>query len=1203
MTRRQFSGIFFAAVLAVFSAGNSPGAVIPVHADGDYVTSVVYKLNGTTLTPGSDGTYTVEDGTKYEIDVTFAESEGNQFPTPTFTYQLPSGITPVATSGSMDIVFDTGSGSITYSGNTYSIDSNGLVTVNWNTSDTEGYAAFLNSTNVSFTLIFTGVFNNTNNSLVFSSSVKNNVTISDTAAVTVEKTASAYDASTNTVTYTATVTGQTGTSTNVVVTDTLSGTALTLDTSSISISKSPDTAEDPVQTSVSEDGFVYTIPVVAAGDVYTFTYTASVDVDGITGTGTASQTENDISVVSDENTTPVTDTTDLAGDIDYTDISKDAVLVSETDNQALVKWTVTYGDADVAASLAGFTLTDTLAWLSDRLSFDVNGVAGDAYNGNDPGLIITATTTTSSGTSETTTYVSWSDLNVTSSSQSWSWTIPDDAVGNTVYTIVYYTVYDTTDLVTRAYLSNTVNDGHNHSATDGVAIGTTDIGITKSLSDISYTDYTATWTLTLTVPAAGLTDAYLIDEYPNKQIDGVTYYDTLYYDDTAGAYAVTVSGLLDGESYTLDTTNTNHLRIDFSSNYTDTDGTAYELMPSSASRTITVTIVTNINQEWLAAAASSSSVNYRTHINKATFSGNSQSVTARDRFYTNPSGVSKSASKSGYPFGYYASPYDSSAYFITTSTADSDLPVWKFRITLSGVYGDITVTDEFDTDLFEIVPETAELTDNRRVIGYSTWNGKYSYVDVEGNSSKATVTSIDTGATFYIASEDMPKYNNDADLYYPTYFIDYYIRVKDEEALQELREICAEEGTDLTATLTNSVTYDRNVASVSYYYTYEGVTKEIVNDAYEGDDGYTYADFEIVLNPTAADLDPDSDTLEASDTWSDSLAVMADSFVFTDADGNDISDSVVYDISGHTATFTIPDATAVTVTYSARILGTGSIEYSNTATLMGYIAGDSSTTTVSSTGSGSGSLFRIYLLKYETGNLNQTLSGAVFSLYRLDLLGNKVPVTDSNGNIVTVTTDEEGKATLYGSLTDDGWALYENVQYYLHEETAPDGYYTLDEDIPFQVNSSTQDWDNYLYINGDTILIPNEECAEITFTKVWDDGSDRYGDRPGSDEFASWLHLYQTVDGVTTEVTDYTIQITENGNSWLVRFTDLPIIDGTYSVQEVIPDDSTYTADYGSDDTEYVTDGGTLTNVSHHVTTSTVLQTRIVPDTADSRAE
>lgn len=132
-------------------------------------------------------------------------------------------------------------------------------------------------------------------------------------------------------------------------------------------------------------------------------------------------------------------------------------------------------------------------------------------------------------------------------------------------------------------------------------------------------------------------------------------------------------------------------------------------------------------------------------------------------------------------------------------------------------------------------------------------------------------------------------------------------------------------------------------------------------------------------------MDADSDTLEASDTWSESLAVKPDSFVFQDEEGNDLSDSVSYDIQGRTATFTIPDAQAVTVTYCARVLGTGEVDYSNTASLNGYIAGKAATATVHSSGAGSGSIFTIYLLKYARGNMNQPLEGAVFTLYRLKI--------------------------------------------------------------------------------------------------------------------------------------------------------------------------------------------------------------------------
>lgn len=1171
--KTRITYIFSLLLILILALGPLVQNAAPVFADGDnFVTSVTYKSNGTELQPNDDGSYTVELGKDYEVDLEFRETKGNQFPADGFTYQLPSGINPVATKGDLSIEFSiVEDGNVvkkTLSGNHYTIASDGTVTVTWNTNDSDVYSAFEDSGNVGFTLKFSASFDGTSTELTFSDTVKTIIKVDDSTNVIVNKSGQ-YNPETNKVEYTATVIGKKGTSTNVVVKDALTGTALSLDTDSIEISKTPDTAAYPTQKSVSEDGFTYDIPTVNAGDVYTFTYTASVDVSEITGSGTAEETENDIFIKSDENPDLDTAKTDLQDKIEYTDISKSVEIESENDNEVLIKWTIKYGDKDSAASLGGTTLTDKLEWKSSRIRYDTTNHTGITVQEND-------------GTPYT---VPWSDVGVTTGNEdNWSWTIPENAAGNTEYTITYYTVYDKSGMVHSEYPINNISDGHGHSARKGISIGSDDVSVVKELTSLDFNSLTAGWTIKITVPASGLKSAYLNDYYPSKTIEGKKYYDTLQ------DGSVTVSGLLDGETYTI-AYSTDHFRIDFSSDYSEDGTTYYDLKPSSlGTRTISVTLKTNINKDWIKAANASEEINDRYHANNAGFHVGKQNVTSADRYYVNPSAISKTVNNNGDPAGYYKSPYSSKGNYSKTLSSDTDLPVWKFRLTLKGVNGDIAIADKFDTDLFEIVPTSVEKDDNRCVTGKSWKNNATYKTDVTGNISKVTVTPTSDGATLYISQENLPKYNNNSGLYYPTYYIDYYLRVKSPEALQKLRSLCAEQGDALKATLTNEVTYDDKTDTENFYYTYEGVKKEITNKGYKDQDGFTYADFKIVLNPTGADLDADSDTIEASDTWSESLAVKPESFVFKDASGNDISDKVSYDIMGHTANFKIPDATAVTVTYRARVLGTGTVNYSNTASMKGYISGASSTAAVASSGQGSGSIFTIYLLKHAEGNINQPLSGAVFSLYELDDSGNKVPVTDKNGSTVTFTTDENGEATLFGSMTNDGWTFYENTQYYLREETAPAGFSRLSEDYAFKVSQNSQDWDDHLYINGDTILISDEKITDLSFTKIWDDSNDIDGLRPSSDEdsddyFGKWLHLYQTVDGTTTEVTGYTPTITvdeNNSSKWKVSYKDLPSIDGTYSVKEVIPDGIDYTADYGSNDETSVSSGGTLTNTHEH---------------------
>lgn len=1124
----------FLTILAAFvlALGILPQSMLAARAEDSFVTRIVFRSNGVELQPNAEGVYVVEKGKQYEVELTFAEKEGHQFDHEQMVFDLPGGIEPLQTStGYFPLEFTV----IDAHGNTtkeilydnwYEINENGRITVRWNKDGGSAYDTFKDIGNVSFTLNFSGSFDGSQSQLTFSDTVQTNVEVKDTAGVTITKVGT-FDPATNRISYTVKVKGSgTINSTNVVVTDELTGTALTLDTSSMNITHTSG-AKEPVQNSLSEDGFQYTIATVRPGDEYTFTYTASVDVKGITGTGTVEQTENKASVTSDQDPDGDTVTTNLKDQIHYTNLDKSGTLVTNPDGSLSIQWTVTFGVDRYTASLAGFTLTDVLQnkLLVYDLAHHPDGITVQMNN----------------GPAQT---VSWASVGVNSTDdRKWNYTIPDDAPGNTKYTFTYYTLITEKDLVTAQWMGNTISDDHGHSRGTTIMVGQSKIQISKRVSDFQTApdgSQYVVWTITLTVPAEGLTQASVRDYYPAREINGVVYRDKLRGDPV-------VSGLLEGETYSISENSDSAFTIDFHSD----SSTGYALKPASASRQIIVTVATTVDPEWIKAGENSDDIKDQTHTNYARFRGNNQDVTSQDSYYLLSKDIDKTVGNNGQPAGYFTANGVQSA-----ALADSDLPYWKFTLAVTGASGDINVTDSFDADLFEVVTDTggSALADNLTVLG----NGSAGFnKDTEGHIAKVTVTPTSEGATFFISGDHLPKYQNNPALFYGKYVITYYLRVKSVDALQKLRQICAEKGEDLTVTLTNNVVFDTADDSVPFYYTYSGVRKQILEEsAVDPDTGFTYATFRIVFNPTAADLDEDSDTLTADDTWSANLAVVPDSFTFQDQSGNDISSRVSYDISGNTASFTIPDATAVWVTYRARILGTGSIDYSNTATMNGYVAGKSATAQVASSGGGAGDVFAIYLLKYHAGNLNQPLAGVTFSLYKQSDSGAKVPVKDLHGSIVKVTTDADGRARLSGSQVTDGWTFFEDTQYYLHEEQAPAGYRQPSEDYAFQVSSSRRDPDHHLYINGDTISLPNEPSSPITIsgTKTWDDQDDKDGLRPAS------ITVTLTGGGI-----ERTLEVRPDADgSWHYEFTDLPEYQNGRKVEYRISEQPVpgYTAEY-----------------------------------------
>ncbi|MGI6736211.1 MAG: Cna B-type domain-containing protein [Anaerovoracaceae bacterium] len=142
------------------------------------------------------------------------------------------------------------------------------------------------------------------------------------------------------------------------------------------------------------------------------------------------------------------------------------------------------------------------------------------------------------------------------------------------------------------------------------------------------------------------------------------------------------------------------------------------------------------------------------------------------------------------------------------------------------------------------------------------------------------------------------------------------------------------------------------------------------------------------------------------------------------------------------------------------------------------------------------------------------------------------------------------------------------------------GTYSVQETIPSDsIYSTTDD----TVEQGETLTNSVQEISNnttITFSKTWVDNSNAGSTRPSSTDaanangkFSDWLQLQQTVNGETSDVSGYTPTITENGNTWTVTYSNLPDIDGTYSVKETIPSGRPYTS---SNDT--VEGGETLTN-------------------------
>ena len=213
------------------------------------------------------------------------------------------------------------------------------------------------------------------------------------------------------------------------------------------------------------------------------------------------------------------------------------------------------------------------------------------------------------------------------------------------------------------------------------------------------------------------------------------------------------------------------------------------------------------------------------------------------------------------------------------------------------------------------------------------------------------------------------------------------------------------------------------------------------------------ATYQITVNPNAEVLNPNAEEpnkkqkLTLKDTFSSNQSIIYSSIKIQVEDSDDTDGEVTYDYSGYTGTFTIPDETSVTITYTTRVKGEAdqTVRFDNTARLGKYIDGSgfvgcASTVNeeqiVTPTGTdieGSGGVYTIELYVYPDGQMETGLNGAEFRL----LDSNRRPI-QVNGNDVLFETGAKGAEVGYQTITLTGeQAIRKNTVYYLEMTKAP----------------------------------------------------------------------------------------------------------------------------------------------------------------------
>ncbi len=1073
-------------------------------------------IDGQTVT---GNTWHVKAGQPYKVSLTFAEvPSGAQFDTSadTLVYKLPDSFNVTSnTSGNIDFTYDTGSGTATITGSTYTYDP-GSKSIIVTLSD-EAKSKIADSGNAKFNIDIWGEFDSNATQIEFNDTIKKNLDIDDNHDLSITKDGH-YDSSDGKVHYTVQV-KSTGVSTNINVTDSITGSALSMDANSVQVSGNSGTAS----TTYNTNGFTTTIDKMYDGEIVTITYTASVDFAALNG-----KSKDDITAADTGNTVKVTGKDDpgeeaskvIVDNFDSVNISKQAGNAVTVGNESTIPWTITY-NSNQKQPAGGVTITDTITGNAvNKTHYSGNGITVKIYEGD-----------TVVDTIEKT----WAELGVTSSTKTWNYTLPNDNGEAYKYVINYTTTTDVTGMIGSVDVKNTSTDHNNHDSSGTGHTTPGEDGVTLTKTHTAVTRDTITWEVKFNVPTTGLSTAVVTDNLPSVEN----------FRDSIDPDNISVSGLLEGESYSIDTSDPTKVLITF---YKDEAQTETGLLASENSRDIVVTLTTDNDPDWVTRYGGVD-VWQSNHTNKAKLDADGYVFTDEDAAKPITKGIQKNGSAAG-----------------TVKIGGVDYPVFKYTIDILGWSENsfpYKITDSFDTDYLrfydywntnEPAPQGADSNVGALKIDY--YGG--TYTGVENNGRKLSFSSTDTGFSVTINRNDVSSDNINK-----PHRIEYYLIVKDQAALNALlQESLNSADDDYKVPLENTATDGDSTSKQTVDYQYPAVDKSLL-----GVDSNTgLARYEIVLNPNKVTLNQ-GNQITMTDTFSN-LSVDFSSVRVTleDSNGNisgpynTSSDQniVKWNYRGNTGTFYIPDRTKVTITYTARVTGEGGITISNTASMLGFSSSVVEDVNINSTGSGSLDINRIWLFKHEGGDMTVPLSGIEFTL--VDANGHPVlyPATATNdkaGQPITFTTgtrtiaEPDGTTTTLAGYADiflseqrDGISLQKGVKYYLKETKAADGYQIDDTVYGFTI-ADHPDYSKYEYHIGDVLRVnnwPQEGVIKVHKTLV---GAENLTDTQKK-------QITFTLEGTPADGSEFETKTFTYGEFTSGAYTFEELKPGTYTVTE-----------------------------------------------------
>ena len=1156
-----------------------------------FITDARIVIDGTTYGPGD--TWPAYEDVDYNLTLSFSERGSRQFPKggESISMDLPYGMTiPEGTNGTFTIEAGL-AGNVT--GNSYRVEGGKLII----TFGSDPSDILTRSSNVHFDLNFVCQITENVQKITFTDGVEGNIDLRDGADVTVNKTGS-YNETTGQMDYTVTLSSK-GNSSNVHVNDVISGNKLTLDQSSIVINPSKELVGGIIK---SDTGFDLTIKELANGETVTIKYSANIDMSGIGPDfkiiDAATNGKNSVNV---ENADGHRDNTDFTytNEIKYSNIRKVNSTVEDGTgadaDKKILTWKIVAND-NYRGSIVGGKISDTIEYNCGPAMKYVDNGSGQVA------LDITAKR------QDGTVAYHWTDTtainSVNGEQQGWTYTIPQKGSADEVlsYEITYKTIVDPSKVP--AYNNGTVkndttNDhGGSTSGTGFVGGGgdepgdETTITATKTAKTVT-SDY-IDWDIVVVIPAEGYDTFEIVDDLPlsNGQPNGA---DMPYGDPV-------VSGLVDGESYKTeiielvgqdaqwikrDGENLTAYRMKLTF-YKDQDKTVTGLKETSSQRLLTVTIRTKNDPVWLEQG------NGQVHTNNAKINGYQVSATAKP--------VRSTVTKK-----------------VSSADAINGMPAYFYQIVLTNVTSDTVELDDYfdgnhlafgDSNL--LVDGGGSYNENSQYILYWGENDYDQNRDMGSGTYNLPKFTTPEAGHLHIKVENIPKTAQGA--YYPYYIVRYVLKVKDAQALNDIKEKAIRNkgkyeiaNSAFWGTTGDDVTIDYEVSGLDK----DGWFRNSIDGVYNPNE--RLYDFVIDVNPQSLPLNGGED-MEISDTHTDNLSVQYQSVkaykvtgvVTKDAfktaiqnylkthedatgftmDGIAPATEISWNFTGNIGTFSgIKDRTHYLIYYSSLITGSNQQNFSNEAEMEGFIDTQSSSKTYGSSGSGAATIYQIGLLKYKDGKTSEGLQGVKFQLFRGD---NKEPMTYGDtaytqqhnlvGKNITFTTGADGYVRIALNQTEHGAELEEDVQYWLKEIESPAGY-QIDSSVEYWKFKLTTDPDEvnygeggeYIYFYYDDIMkmsnTPTNEPLTVQVDKLWLGLDGEAMTDVQKQNLTATVQLYKKtnageyeavegkISGQTGEEYDGQV-ILNKDNNWTYTWNNLPRVDGqgnkyAYKLEEI----------------------------------------------------